>query len=146
MIRRRIRLVAAAAALVLAGSLAWFVGPAPVAQATTSGCSVTYRVLSQWPQGFQAQVTFTATGAPLHGWQLEFDFPLATQRVDHGWSADWQQEGRHVIATPMSWNGDVALGQTVAVGFVGSYSGTNPVPTGFKVNGSGCGGAGITEY
>jgi endoglucanase len=146
MTRWRKRLVAAAITLALAGMSALFAGSGPGAQAAVNGCSVTYRILAQWPQGFQSQVTITNQGPTVTGWQLEFDFPTASQQVVDGWSANWDQQGNHVTATPESWNSELATNQPVIIGFLGASSGANPVPTGFKLNGLGCGGAGITEY
>jgi hypothetical protein len=38
----------------------------------------------------------------------------------------------------MSWNANVAANQTVYPGFNGSWSGSNPSPTNFKLNGVTC--------
>ncbi|MBA2393248.1 MAG: cellulose binding domain-containing protein, partial [Ktedonobacteraceae bacterium] len=38
--------------------------------------------------------------------------------------------------TNASYNGTIAPGQSVSVGFNGTWSGSNPVPTSFTINGS----------
>ena len=61
----------------------------PPAAMAAAGCQATYTVVSQWPTGFQASIQVTSLGDPLNGWALEFDFPDATQRLSHGWTASW---------------------------------------------------------
>jgi hypothetical protein len=43
-----------------------------------------------------------------------------------------------VTVTNYSWNGTIAPGGSVNLGFVGNWSGSNPVPTSFTLNGSTC--------
>jgi endoglucanase len=128
--------VAAAASLVVAGGVA----AVTTASAATSGCSATYTVVSQWQGGFQGGVSITNLGDPLTSWKLEFDFP-AGQSVTQGWNATWTQATTHVTATNLSWNGGVATNGTVSAGFLASWTGSNPVPTAFKVNGVACTGS-----
>jgi hypothetical protein len=130
---------AAAASLLVAGGVA----AVSTAAAASSGCSVTYTVVNEWPGGFQGGVSFANLGDPLSSWNLEFDFPAAGQRVTNGWYATWSQSpsGAHVTAANMSWNGNVATNGSVSMGFIGSWSGSNPVPTAFSVNGAACTGS-----
>ena len=137
----RVALVAAAAAglLIAVGAVA-----ASTASAATGGCSATYTVASQWQGGFQGGVTLTNLGDPLTSWKLEFDFPGAGQAVSQGWNASWSQAGTHVSASNMTWNGTVATGGSVSIGFIGSWSGGNPSPATFSVNGVRCAGSPAT--
>ncbi|WP_433373035.1 cellulose-binding domain-containing protein [Actinoplanes sp. CA-142083] len=105
------------------------------------GCRVAYTVPNQWQGGFQASVTVTNLGDPLNGWTLGFTFPDASQKVGQGWSATWSQSGQSVTAVAASWNGSVASGGTVSVGFTGTFGTANPVPTVFSVNGVSCTGS-----
>jgi cell division septation protein DedD len=139
--KHRVPIVAAAAAGLL---LAAGVVAASTASAAATGCSATYSVASQWQGGFQGGVSFTNLGDPLTTWKLEFDFPGAGQTVDQGWSASWSQAGTHVTASNMSWNGTLATGGSISVGFIGSWSGSNPEPTAFSVNGVSCTGSPAT--
>ncbi len=99
---------------------------------------MSYRVSSQWPGGFTAEVTITNLGAPLSGWRLEFQFPSASQQVTQGWNAVWSQSGQSVTATNASWNGNLGTNQSVSAGFNGAWSGSNPVPAAFTLNGQAC--------
>jgi endoglucanase len=136
--RYRVALVAAAAAgLLVAGAVA----TVTTASAASTGCSATYTVASQWQGGFQGGVSFTNLGDPLTTWKLEFAFPAAGQSVSQGWSATWSQSGANVTATNMGWNGNVPTRGSVSVGFIGSFTGSNPAPTAFKINGVTCTGS-----
>ncbi|WDZ82439.1 PQQ-dependent sugar dehydrogenase [Micromonospora cathayae] len=101
-------------------------------------CTVTYRVDSQWGTGFTASVTVTNTGpAPVNGWTVGWTY-AGNQRVTNWWSAQISQQGTAVTARNLSWNGTIAAGGTVSFGFNGSYSGTNPAPAAFTLNGASC--------
>ncbi|MEV1144673.1 glycoside hydrolase family 44 protein [Micromonospora sp. NPDC049799] len=103
------------------------------------GCRVTYAA-NTWPGGFTATVTVTNAGAvAIDGWRLAFDFPTAGQKVGQGWSATWRQTGTSVTADSVSWNGRLAPGASTSIGFNGTWSGQNPAPTAFTVNGQACG-------
>jgi hypothetical protein len=92
-------------------------------------CTAGYRVLSQWPGGFYAEVTVTAAGAPLTGWSLSWTL-AAGQRIDHAWGAEVSVGGEGtVVARNASWNGTLAPRASTTMGFVGSWQGSNPVPT-----------------
>jgi hypothetical protein len=124
----------AMACLLVAFSVVGVLRPAYAA----AGCRVDYTVPSQWPGGFQGSVTVVNLGDPLTSWTLTFTFPTSAQKVTQGWNATWTQSGAAVTATNASWNGAVATNASVNVGFSGSWSGSNPAPTGFAVNGTAC--------
>jgi endoglucanase len=139
---KRVALAAAASVGMLAAAgLAIASG---TASAATAGCSATYSIASQWPGGFQGGVSFTNLGDPLTSWTLAFDFPNTNQKVTQGWSATWSQSGAHVTAVNMSWNGSLGTNASVSVGFIGSWSGSNPAPASFSVNGVTCTGSPTT--
>ncbi|NKZ06934.1 glycoside hydrolase family 44 protein [Actinomadura latina] len=101
-------------------------------------CKVGYTVQSQWGSGFTAQVTVANTGtSPVSGWTLGFAF-AADQRVTHGWSAAWAQDGAHVTARNLDWNRALPPGGSITIGFNGSSGGTNPSPSAFTLNGAPC--------
>ncbi|MDG4766957.1 glycoside hydrolase family 9 protein [Solwaraspora sp. WMMD406] len=111
--------------------------PNPTGQPPVLGCRVGYST-NDWSTGFTATVTITNTGSsPVNGWQLRFAF-AGSQQVTQGWSATWTQSGNQVTATNASWNGALAPGASVGVGFNGSHSGGNPRPTSFTLNGVTC--------
>jgi endoglucanase len=113
--------------------------PSPTVTPTPAGagCGLTYSV-NDWGGGFSGTIALTNTGGTAWtGWALAFAFG-ANQKVTQGWSAQWSQTGTQVTATNQSWNGSVAPGGTISLGFNGSYSGSNPKPTAFTVNGTTC--------
>ncbi|SEB84845.1 endoglucanase [Streptomyces sp. 2131.1] len=111
----------------------------PAAAAT--GCKVEYTVASQWEGGFQGGVKVTNLGDPVNGWQLKFTLPGSGQKVVQGWNATWSQSGSTVSAAGIDWNKNLATGGTADLGFVGSFTGSNPQPTGFTLNGVACTGS-----
>src|SRR4051812_27568187 len=129
--KNRVALVAAAAtSLLLAGG--WLA--VSTASAAAAGCSATYTVAGQWQGGFQGGVSFTNLGDPLTSWKLEFDFPAAGQTVSQGWNATWSQSGSHVTASNAAWNGAVATGGAVALGFIGTITRGHPPPLSFRLH------------
>ena len=118
--------------------------PPPTTTTTTppppvGACRVSYLVQNDWGSGFTAQVTLTNTGtAAVSGWTLAFAFPGNQNLTPPGWSATWTQSSRDVTARNLDWNGTIGAGSSVAVGFNGTYSGGNPRPTAFALNGSTC--------
>ncbi|MEV6812589.1 glycoside hydrolase family 6 protein [Micromonospora sp. NPDC051296] len=133
--RRRAIALAGASALV-AGGLVTI--PVTAAHAATQ-CDVAYTT-NDWPGGFTANITIRNIGDPLNGWTLGFTFPDANQRVVQGWSARYTQSGRNVTAQNESYNGTLATGASTSIGFNGSWSGSNPRPTSFTINGVTCNG------
>lgn len=105
---------------------------------SAAACLVDYVVTDQWTAGFGASVTITnLSGAGWNGWQLAWAFP-AGQTVVSLWNGVYQQAGATVTVSNASWNGAVPDGGTVNFGFNGSYSGTNPPPASFTLNGMPC--------
>ncbi|WP_422734765.1 glycoside hydrolase family 6 protein [Micromonospora sp. WMMD558] len=134
--RRALALTGAGA--LVAGGLVTL--PVTTAHAATQ-CEVSYTT-NDWPGGFTATVNIRNIGDALNGWTLGFTFPNSSQRVVQGWSARYAQSGQNVTAQNESYNGSVASGATVSIGFNGSWSGSNPKPTSFTLNGVTCNGGG----
>ncbi|MDI5938744.1 non-reducing end alpha-L-arabinofuranosidase family hydrolase [Micromonospora sp. DH13] len=109
------------------------------ANAAAAGCSVNYAVSSQWQDGFGANVSITNLGDPLSSWTLTWSYG-AGQKVTQAWNATVTQSGTAVTAKNVSYNGAIATNGSVSFGFNGSWSGSNPVPTSFAVNGVTCNG------
>jgi hypothetical protein len=118
---------------------------APAAHAAAA-CRVDYTVHSQWPGGFTAGVRITNLGDPVNGWTLSFTFPDAGQRVVNGWAATWSQTGQSVGAQSMPWNGSLPTNASTLIGFNGAWSGANPPPAGFGLNGVPCTGTVPTTF
>ncbi|MFI5839607.1 non-reducing end alpha-L-arabinofuranosidase family hydrolase [Catenuloplanes sp. NPDC051500] len=137
---RSVRAGLASAAGALLASAAVVV--AMPADAAAAGCSVAYTVSSQWQGGFGANVAITNLGDPLDGWTLTWTFG-AEQTVTQAWNATLTQTGTTVSAKNAGYNGSVGTDASVSFGFNGSWTGSNPAPTGFALNGVACTG-GIT--
>jgi hypothetical protein len=103
-----------------------------------AGCRVNYVVNSQWAGGFNADVTITNLGDPVDGWTLRFAFPAVDQRLAQTWSANWTQSGQQVSAASRDWNATLGTNGSLTVGFLGTWSGSNPAPTSFTLNGVQC--------
>ncbi len=134
----------------LAGSATFTVGGPGVQGATFTAteadddvpsgapCSVVYRIDSAWSNGFTATVTLKNTGTTaISGWNLGWTFP-GDQRVGSAWNATVSQSGGAVTARDAGWNGTLAPGGSASLGFQATYSGTNPAPALFTVNGAAC--------
>ncbi|MEU6424393.1 cellulose-binding domain-containing protein [Microbispora sp. NPDC046973] len=119
------------------------VATAGTAQAAT-GCAVTYTT-SDWPGGFTAAITIQNLGSAINGWTLDFTFPNSSQKVDTGWSATYSQSGQNVTARNVDYNAAIATGASVSIGFNGSWSGSNPTPASFTLNGVTCTGSTTTS-
>jgi hypothetical protein len=112
------------------------------ANATTAAalaCHVGYSVTNQWNVGFTGALTIKNTGTtPINSWTLTWTWP-GNQKVTQSWNANYTQSGANVTFTNMSYNATIAPGATLTgVGFNASYSGSNPAPTAFSVNGTPC--------
>ncbi|NES39154.1 arabinofuranosidase, partial [Micromonospora sp. PPF5-17] len=107
------------------------------AGAAAAGCSVNYAVSSEWPGGFGANVSITNLGDPLTSWTLKWSFG-AGQTVTQFWNTSLTQSGSAVTAQNVSYNGSIATNGTASFGFNASWTGSNPVPTSFALNGVTC--------
>ncbi|GAA5193645.1 hypothetical protein GCM10023322_56130 [Rugosimonospora acidiphila] len=133
--RRRLGLVAVVAVAVAAVGVVI----APAAQAST-GCRVDYTVTNQWPGGFGANVNITNLGDPVNGWRLTWSF-TAGQTITQLWSGAVAQSGAAVTVTNASYNGSLGTGAGTSFGFNGAWTGANPTPTSFALNGVTCTGS-----
>ncbi|SCF13375.1 endoglucanase [Micromonospora haikouensis] len=131
--RRQLVVAGAVGALTLGATA---ILPATNAMAAT-GCAVTYTTNS-WSGGFTASISVKNLGDPINGWTLGFTFPDQGQKVTQGWSATYQQSGSAVTAQSLSYNGSLATGAATSIGFNGTFTGGNPTPTSFTLNGTVC--------
>jgi lysophospholipase L1-like esterase len=135
--RRRLAILAGTTSALLIGACV----TAGQASAAT-GCQVSYTISSQWPGGFGAAVDVTNHGDPVNGWSLVFTFG-AGQTVGQLWNGSVTQSGSTVTVRNAGWNNAIATGGKVSFGFNGSWTGSNPVPASFALNGVTCTG-GVT--
>ena len=101
-------------------------------------CRVVYTVLNSWTGGFQAEVKVTNTGtAALTAWTVRWTFANG-QTITQIWNATATATAGAVAASNVSYNGTIAAGGTTTFGFLGSWTGTNTVPTAFTLNNTAC--------
>lgn len=124
-------------AVVLAVPLVF--APASQARATSAayGCHIIYDI-TDWGTGFVVNLTLENTGTiTFSPWITQFVY-AGNQTVTQNWTANWSQTPPSVQATNPSYWPDIAPGTSRTIGFVATYSGSNPDPTGFTINGVPC--------
>ncbi|MDF9813377.1 cellulose binding domain-containing protein [Streptomyces sp. SPB162] len=118
--------VVAGGAFALAGSAS----AAPVGAA--------YTKTSGWTGGYTGQYEITnSSGTALSGWTLSFDLPAGTT-LSSLWNGKFTANGQHITVKPESWNGTVAPGAKVDVGFVAASGGTAADPVNCLINEAKC--------
>jgi endo-1,4-beta-xylanase len=103
-------------------------------------CRVDYTAGSQWNGGFSANVTINNLGDAVNGWRLSWSFG-AGQQITQLWNGAVSQSGASVTVSNVSYNAAIPSGGTASFGFNGSWSGSNPAPTAFSLNGVACTGS-----
>jgi cellulase/cellobiase CelA1 len=108
--------------------------PSPTASPTVSPtsapnapCTATYRVVGQWPGGFQAEMTVRAGTAPVNGWTVRWAFGNG-QAITQIWNATATTTGATVTARNLSYNGSLPPNASTTFGFLGSWNTTNTAP------------------
>jgi poly(hydroxyalkanoate) depolymerase family esterase len=101
-------------------------------------CKVVYTTNSQWPGGFTAQVVISNTGSSaISSWNLGFTFP-GDQKLTSDYNGTFSQSAEAVTLTNASYNGSIAAGGSVTVGFQGTWTNSDAAPTAFTLNGATC--------
>jgi O-glycosyl hydrolase len=109
-----------------------------VSSAGGTGCTVTYTTQSQWAGGFVAGVTVANTGSSaISGWTLKFSFP-GDQQITNSWNGTASQSGENVSIANASYNGSIAPGSSVSLGFQGTWTNSDATPASFTLNGATC--------
>jgi O-glycosyl hydrolase len=103
-----------------------------------SACTVVYTTQSQWAGGFVASVSITNGGtSPISGWTLKFTFP-GDQKITNAWNGVVTQSGESVSIANASYNGTIGAGGSTSLGFQGTWTSSDAVPTSFTLNGTTC--------
>ncbi|MFF4413313.1 cellulose binding domain-containing protein [Streptosporangium sp. NPDC001559] len=104
----------------------------------TPTCTVSYRAAT-WSSTLNAEINVRNIGTtPIDGWTLTVDYPASSTQLTSGWSADWTQNGSRISGTNKQWNKVINPGSTTQIGFAASYSGAQPAPLRFALNGRLC--------
>ncbi|WP_035063258.1 cellulose binding domain-containing protein, partial [Cellulomonas bogoriensis] len=113
---------------------------APVPAATGAGCTVDYRLTSEWSGGFVADVTVTNLGSAVDGWTLSWTLPQG-QQINNLWNGTvGSSTSGAVQVSNVDHNRSISAGGSVTFGFVGNASGSASVPSSFSLNGTTCNG------
>ncbi|MEU1969227.1 PHB depolymerase family esterase [Micromonospora sediminicola] len=109
----------------------------PTTPPPSGACRVGY-VVNAWNTGLTASVTITNTAtSPVNGWSLAFTLP-GGQTITGGWNATYAPTSGAVTARNVSYNGAVAPGGSVTIGFQATHTGNTGSPAAFTLNGSPC--------
>jgi glucuronoarabinoxylan endo-1,4-beta-xylanase len=114
--------------------------PTPTPTVTPTGGSgprVAY-TMSTWSSGFTANISITNTGtSAINGWTLTFTLPSG-QSITSGWNATYSPSSGQVNARNVDYNGTLAPGATVEIGFQATHTGNTAEPAAFTLNGIPC--------
>jgi glucuronoarabinoxylan endo-1,4-beta-xylanase len=112
--------------------------PSPTPTPTVgTGPRVAY-TMSTWNGGFTAAISITNTGAAaINGWTLAFTLPSG-QSITSGWNAAYSPSSGQVSAVNVGYNGTIAPGATVDLGFQATHTGNTAAPSAFTLNGIPC--------
>lgn len=101
-------------------------------------CSVGYRVVGEWPGGFQGEITIRNTGpTAIDGWNLAFAFANG-QTLSNVWGGTATQSGSTVSVAPAGYTAVITANGSIVLGFTGTRSTTNTAPTAFTLSGNAC--------
>ncbi|UUA72884.1 non-reducing end alpha-L-arabinofuranosidase family hydrolase [Cellvibrio sp. QJXJ] len=112
-------------------------GASLLAMTNLASAACTYTVDNEWSTGYTASITVkNDTNAAVNNWSVNWQY--GSNRITNSWNANLSGSNPYT-ATNMSWNGNIAAGQSVSFGFqVNKNGGSAERPT---INGSLCGGA-----
>ncbi len=106
-----------------------------------SACTVDYTISQYDSTQFGATVGIKNGGSStLSGWTLTWSFANG-QTITSSWNGAVSESGANVTVSEQSgqtWENIPAGGTYTGFGFNGSSSGTNAIPTNFKLNGTAC--------
>lgn len=103
-----------------------------------AACTVHYVISNDWGSGAITSMTVDNAGpTAINGWSLTWSFP-GSQVISNLWSGTFTQTGAAVSVSNETWNGNIGIGGSISFGFETTYSGSNPAPTAFSLNGVAC--------
>jgi cellulase/cellobiase CelA1 len=91
-------------------------------------CTAVYSVQDQWNGGFVANVSITAGGTALTGWQVTLGLPSGAS-VSSLWNGVASGATGTITVTNQSYNGGLAAGQATSFGFQGTGNGSGATVT-----------------
>ena len=95
---------------------------------TTSGSlTCTYSTTNSWSGGFQGQIVIADSGSAVSSWTAKWTFP-GSQTLASDWSAVFTQTGASVTASNEPYNGSIAPGSSVTIGFTANGTAPTSLP------------------
>ncbi|MFC8201616.1 cellulose binding domain-containing protein [Streptomyces sp. NPDC057298] len=93
---------------------------------------------SAWGGGLIANLTLTNTGTtPVSGWKLVFPLTLG-QTIISDWNTDLVQNGDMVTAANAAYNGTIAPGDSIEIGYLANHTGDTSASERYTLNGRAC--------
>ncbi|MFD0969276.1 glucuronyl esterase domain-containing protein [Plantactinospora endophytica] len=99
----------------------------PTTPPAGGACSATVSI-NQWTGGFVATVRVTAGSAPVSGWTVSVTLPSGAT-ISNAWNTNRSGNTGAVQFTNVSFNGNIAAGQSTEFGFQSSGTGAGMAPT-----------------
>lgn len=117
------------------------IGAALLALTNTASAACTYTIDNEWNSGYVATITIkNDTTAPINNWNINWQFNA--NRMTSGWNANFSGTNPYA-ATNLTWNGNIAVGQTASFGLqVDKNGGGIERPT---INGAACAGGTVSS-
>ena len=87
-------------------------------QALEEGYTIDYRLINNWGQGFNSEISITNNmDKAIEDWILEFDFDV---QIDRFYTAEiLEHKGSHYVIKNLGYNANIEPGQTIILGFEG---------------------------
>ncbi|NKQ29329.1 cellulose binding domain-containing protein, partial [Streptomyces galbus] len=99
----------------------------PTPTPTDGACTASYRTVSSWQGGYQAEVTVKNTGsAALTGWSVDWDLGGAT--IASLWNGTLTTAQGRATVRNAAFNGSLSPGATVSFGFTANGTAGTPAP------------------
>src|SRR5690606_41215009 len=93
--------------------------PTPTPSPTDKACTATYKVINEYPGGFQGEVTVQNSGtSTINGWTVQWNFPNG-QTISQLWNGTVSSSGAGVTVTNLSYNGTLAPDASTTFGLNG---------------------------
>jgi endoglucanase len=100
--------------------------PITTTPAVTTGapgsCSATYKLVSSWGGGYQAEITVKAGASAINGWTVTIN----GQTISQLWNGTLTTSGSTATVKNLSWNGSLPAGGTASFGYLGNGTASTP--------------------
>ncbi len=117
------------------------IGSILLALGNTAAASCNFSIDNEWSTGYVASITIkNDTTADINSWNVSWQF--TNNRMTSSWNANFSGTNPYT-ATNLSWNGNVAVGQSISFGFqVDKNGGAAERPV---INGAACSGTTVSS-